>query len=156
MNKADSWAEKPLIEPLASRELEILSYLAENRSNREIADALVLSLNTVKWYARQIYGKLGVANRRQAVARARVLGLLAAGVPAALPPHKLPAQLTPFLGRRQMLAEICQRLSDPSVRLLTVVGPGGMGKTRLAIASAALLLEKHRDSFPDGVFLRAT
>ena len=153
MSKPNTRTDQPLIEPLTSRELEILAHLAENRSNREIADLLVLSLNTVKWYARQIYGKLGVDNRRQAVLRARELELLETGAPPALPAHNLPAQLTPFLGRRQMLAKIGQRMSEPAVRLLTVTGPGGIGKTRLAIAAASLLLEEQRDSFQDGVFL---
>lgn len=152
MKEADLWADQSLIEPLTSRELEILRHLAENRTNREIADLLVLSLNTVKWYARQIYGKLGVSNRRQAIERARELGLMVTGPPAALPAHNLPAQLTPFLVRRQMLTEISERMSEPAVRLSTVLGPGGMGKTRLAIAGASLLLEEQGKSFPDGIF----
>ena len=153
MNEPDSWADQPLIEPLTSRELDILCHMAENRSNREIAELLVLSLNTVKWYARQIYGKLGVSKRQQAVVRARELGLLTTGAPPALPPHNLPAQLTPFLGRRQMLAQISERMSEPTVRLVTVIGPGGMGKTRLAIEGASLSLEEHGDGFPHGAFL---
>lgn len=150
--ESDSRPDQPLVEPLTSREMDILSHLAENRSNREIADELVLSLNTVKWYARQIYGKLGVKNRRQAVIRARELGLLETGMPAALPPHNLPAQLTPFLGRRQILVEIGQLMAKPDTRLMTVVGPGGIGKTKLAVAAAFLLLEECQDSFRDGIF----
>ncbi|MEZ4735092.1 MAG: BTAD domain-containing putative transcriptional regulator [Caldilineaceae bacterium] len=50
------------------------------------------------------------------------------------PPHNLPTQTTPFVGRAQEVAEILQRLADPACRLLTLVGPGGMGKTRLALA----------------------
>jgi hypothetical protein len=49
------------------------------------------------------------------------------------PLFNLPARLTPFIGRVHELAELGQLLSDPSCRLLTLVGPGGMGKTRLAI-----------------------
>lgn len=75
MEEAGSHSDQPLVEPLTDRELEVLCHLAERRTNREIADQLVLSLNTVKWYARQIYGKLGVGNRREAVERARELGL---------------------------------------------------------------------------------
>jgi ATP/maltotriose-dependent transcriptional regulator MalT len=62
------------LEALTSRENEILNLLADHHTNREIAELLTLSLNTVKWYARQIYSKLGVANRRQAVHRANELG----------------------------------------------------------------------------------
>ena len=68
-----------LVEPLTKRELEILSLLAANRTNQEIASALSLSLNSVKWFARQIYSKLGVDNRRDAVLKASQLGLLVSG-----------------------------------------------------------------------------
>ncbi len=74
-----------MVEDLSLREREILAHLADHRSDREIAHKLVLSLNTVKWYARQIYGKLGVDNRRLAVQRAQELGLLAGITP--LPPQ---------------------------------------------------------------------
>jgi LuxR family maltose regulon positive regulatory protein len=65
-----------LIEPLSERELEILQLIAEGLTNPEIAAQLYLSLNTVKAHTRNIYGKLGVHNRTQAVSRARALGLL--------------------------------------------------------------------------------
>jgi LuxR family maltose regulon positive regulatory protein len=67
---------QPLIEPLSERELEVLQLIAEGLTNQEIADRLYLSLNTVKVHTRNINGKLGVHNRTQAVARARVLGIL--------------------------------------------------------------------------------
>jgi LuxR family maltose regulon positive regulatory protein len=66
-----------LIEPLSERELEILEIIAEGLTNPEIASRLCLSPNTVKAHAHNIYGKLDVRNRTQAVSRARVLGLLA-------------------------------------------------------------------------------
>ncbi len=72
-----------LPEVLTKRELEILSFLASGCTNGEIAAQIHLSLNSVKWYARQIYGKLGAADRREAVARARELGLLVPAAPAA-------------------------------------------------------------------------
>lgn len=65
-----------LIEPLTDRELEVLHLIAEGLTNRQIADELIISLGTVKWYTAQIYGKLGVSSRTQAVARARELALL--------------------------------------------------------------------------------
>ena len=67
-----------LIEPLSERELEVLQLVAEGLSNREIAQRLFLSLPTVKWHTSNIYGKLGVSNRTQAVAKARTLGILTA------------------------------------------------------------------------------
>ncbi|MBE9109068.1 LuxR family transcriptional regulator [Nodosilinea sp. LEGE 07298] len=67
---------QPLVEPLSDRELEVLTYLATGMTNQAIANELFVSLAAVKWHARNIYGKLEVANRTQAVARARELGLL--------------------------------------------------------------------------------
>jgi LuxR family maltose regulon positive regulatory protein len=65
-----------LIEPLSERELEVLQLISEGLTNPEIASRLFLSLNTVKAHTRNIYGKLGVHSRTQAVARARALGIL--------------------------------------------------------------------------------
>ena len=63
--------------------------------------------------------------------------------------YNLPVQPTPFIGREGMLAEIKERLQDPDCRLLTLVGPGGSGKTRLALEAGVAQL----DRFEDGVFL---
>lgn len=68
--------EQPLVEPLSKRELEVLRLLAAGQSNAQVAQALCLSTGTVKVHARNIYGKLGVGNRTQAVAHARELGLI--------------------------------------------------------------------------------
>jgi LuxR family maltose regulon positive regulatory protein len=65
-----------LVEPLSERELEVLQLIAEGLTNPEIASRLFLALNTVKAHTRNIYGKLGVHNRTQAVVRARALGVL--------------------------------------------------------------------------------
>jgi LuxR family maltose regulon positive regulatory protein len=65
-----------LVEPLSERELEVLLLISEGLSNREVAQRLFLALNTVKVHTRNIYGKLGVHNRTEAVARAREMGLL--------------------------------------------------------------------------------
>jgi len=67
---------RALPEPLTARELAVLRLIAAGRSNREIADELFLALNTVRSYSQQLYGKLGVGSRTQAIARARELGLL--------------------------------------------------------------------------------
>jgi predicted ATPase/DNA-binding SARP family transcriptional activator len=67
----------------------------------------------------------------------------------AAPRHNLPTPATPLIGRETELAEITDRLvNDPSCRLLTIVGPGGIGKTRLALEAAARSLEY----FADGTF----
>ncbi len=65
-----------LVEPLTGRELELLALIAEGLSNRQIAERLFLSPQTVKVHARNIYGKLGAGSRTQAVATARSLGVL--------------------------------------------------------------------------------
>jgi LuxR family maltose regulon positive regulatory protein len=71
-----SASESDLVEPLSEREVEVLQLIAEGLTNQEVATKLYLSLHTVKVHARNIYGKLGVKNRTQAVARARALGIL--------------------------------------------------------------------------------
>ena len=68
--------EVDLIEHLSERELQVLQLVAAGLTNREIAARLFLSLNTVKGHTRNIYGKLNVHSRTQAVARAQSLGLL--------------------------------------------------------------------------------
>ena len=65
-----------LVEPLTSRELEVLGMLAAGRSNQAIAGELVVTLDTVKKHVSHVLGKLGAANRTEAVARARELGLI--------------------------------------------------------------------------------
>jgi LuxR family transcriptional regulator, maltose regulon positive regulatory protein len=65
-----------LVEPLTDRELEVLQLLAAGASNRQIADELVVTVETVKKHVSHLLDKLGAANRTQAVARARQLGLL--------------------------------------------------------------------------------
>jgi LuxR family maltose regulon positive regulatory protein len=68
--------ENELIEPLSEREIEVLQLIAEGLTNQEIATRLYLSLHTVKVHAHNIYGKLGIKNRTQAVARGKALGIL--------------------------------------------------------------------------------
>jgi LuxR family maltose regulon positive regulatory protein len=65
-----------LVEPLTDRERDVLGYLAAGTPNQQIADELVVALATVKKHVSHVLDKLGAANRTQAVARARELGLL--------------------------------------------------------------------------------
>jgi predicted ATPase/DNA-binding SARP family transcriptional activator len=65
--------------------------------------------------------------------------------------NNLPSDTTPFLGRLQELKEIRHLLLNTDTRLLTLVGPGGIGKTRLAIAAARSIAAENGDLFPDGV-----
>ncbi|MGD1993269.1 MAG: LuxR C-terminal-related transcriptional regulator, partial [Anaerolineae bacterium] len=134
-------------EDLTWREREVLTLLAKRLTNREIAERLHLAESTIKDYVGKILSKLYVKNRRQAVERARVLGLLETGPSSSIrPPSNLPAEPTPFIGRGRELAQIRQRF--PKTRLLTLTGPGGIGKTRLALKTA----REASDEFEDGVF----
>jgi len=69
-------APEPLAGPLSERELEVLTLLASGRSNTEIARDLFIALGTVKTHTNNIYRKLGVRNRAEALARTRDLKLL--------------------------------------------------------------------------------
>lgn len=136
---------------LTGRERDVLRLLGEGLSDGEIAEALVLTVGTVKWYNRQLYNKLGVRGRTQAIAEAQRLGLFDADKQASArdrPPakHNLPARVTTFVGRGHELA-VLQRLLASS-RLLTLTGPPGTGKTRLALELAETCLTR----FADGVF----
>jgi LuxR family maltose regulon positive regulatory protein len=64
------------VELLSSRELEVLRLIAAGKSNPEIAQALVVAISTVKAHINNIFGKLGVTSRTQAIARARELQIL--------------------------------------------------------------------------------
>jgi transcriptional regulator with XRE-family HTH domain len=64
------------------------------------------------------------------------------------PMSRLPTSPTPFVGRKPELAALAGLLRDPECRLLTLAGPGGMGKTRLALEVAS----RHQDLFPDGAW----
>ena len=69
-------ASQPLVEPLSDRELEVLRLIAQGLSNREISERLFLAVITVKGHNRNIFRKLQVRRRTEAVARARELDLL--------------------------------------------------------------------------------
>jgi LuxR family maltose regulon positive regulatory protein len=68
--------QQELLDPLSERELEVLHELAQGAPNQQIADLLVITVDTVKRHVSNILAKLEVSNRTQAVARARSLGLL--------------------------------------------------------------------------------
>jgi LuxR family maltose regulon positive regulatory protein len=65
-----------LVDPLTKRELDVLSLLAQRFSNKEIADQLCISTTTVKGHLQNIYGKLAVNKRREAIDRANKLGII--------------------------------------------------------------------------------
>lgn len=136
------------IEPLSPREIEILSLISEGLSNREISERLHLSFETVKWYNKQMFSKLGVNSRTQAVKIADQYGYFNE---ITTPPadetvserSNLPAQLTSFIGRAEEVEEVKALLKTS--RLVVLTGPGGTGKTRLALQIAGELVPAYRD-----------
>ena len=88
-----------------------------------------------------------------------IFQLVAPDLPAQFPPlrtldvrrNNLPVQPTPLVGREREVAAVCERLRQEDVRLLTLTGPGGTGKTRLGLQAAAELT----DAFEDGAFFVA-
>ncbi len=141
---ADDHSLAHQVKSLTERERTILACLAERLSNQEIADRLCLSLKTVKWYNTRIFEKLGVNNRAEAV---RQFNSVAPRALTTQPKTSLPAQVMPFIGREFELHELASLLADPNVRIITLLAPGGMGKTRLAVETAA----RCRENFTDGV-----
>jgi predicted ATPase/DNA-binding CsgD family transcriptional regulator len=134
---------------LTQREKEILARLSTGLTDQQIAADLFLSFNTVRWYNRQIYSKLGVSSRTQAIAYATETGLLEKPVstsPLTSPEHNLPAQTTLFIGREREIAAV-KRLLKVS-RLLTLSGAGGIGKTRLALQA----ITEVTDNFTHGIY----
>lgn len=140
------------------RENEILQLINLGLTNDEIAQRLIISRGTVKAHTHNIYSKLGVANRMQAMLKAGGLGLLeistAADVQAdkttpatAFATTELPIEITPLIGREHELSRLAGILADDRTRMVTILGAGGMGKSRLALA----LAEQQRSAFEDGV-----
>ncbi|MCH6166700.1 ATP-binding protein [Pseudonocardia alaniniphila] len=133
---------------VSAREAEVLAAVGEHLTNAEIAARLFISIRTVESHVSSLLRKFGVSDRR-------ALSLLAAErsrdpVPPSGPASRrvtpLPSPLTSFVGRKSERAELAAALDGP--RLVTAVGPGGVGKTRLALAVAADVSER----FADGVW----
>jgi predicted ATPase/DNA-binding CsgD family transcriptional regulator len=129
------------------REIEILHLISEGLSNREISKQLHLSLDTIKWYNKNLYAKLGVNRRTQALKMARKYRLLGTRPDTQVdeeprPTNHLPAQLTSYVGRKKEISDITQLLT--SSRLVVLTGAGGTGKTRLAIQVAESLSDVYR------------
>jgi predicted ATPase/DNA-binding CsgD family transcriptional regulator len=150
MDNCDISNDEVYANDLTWREHDILILLSQRLTNREIAGRLHLAESTVKDYVGKILSKLYVNNRREAVGRAKALGLLDPDRKTVdKPVTNLPAEPTPFIGRKDELLEIKRRFTD--TRLLTLTGPGGIGKTRLALKVA----RDAEDDFADGCFFVA-
>ena len=128
-----------IVETLTLREQAVLQQIIQGKSNREIAQELYVTVSTVKWYIKQVYGKLGVRSRVQAIIRARELDLIASGqiepggqaVAGTIPlptepenPYKglrsfQTADCRDFFGRDQMVQKLIERMGE--------VQPNGSG-----------------------------
>jgi predicted ATPase/DNA-binding CsgD family transcriptional regulator len=128
---------------VSSREAEVLAAVGEHLTNAQIARRLHLSVRTVESHVSSLLRKFGVADRQ-------ALATLAPAFAAAPPPGPadglagLPSVWTSFVGRDRERAAV--RASLGAARLVTLVGPGGVGKTRLALA----VTQEVGASFPFG------
>src|SRR5260221_10818819 len=98
----DNLRNQSVRDQLTLREREILRLMADGLSNQDIAARLFVTIGTVKWYLKQIYSKLQVGSRTQAIALAHTAGLLEAKpatIEHAAPRPNLPQPSTPFVGR---------------------------------------------------------
>ncbi len=146
MDDTQAWREVLIEVSLTERELEVLRLKARRRTNAEIATTLFISITTVKWHVRQIYNKLGVNNRAEAVTSARQLGILDQRPERPIHPHRnIPTPSTPFIGRANELGQLTNILTKSGTHLVTLTGPGGIGKTRLALQAATLLHDRFAD-----------
>lgn len=124
------------LDAFKERELEILELMAQGFSNREIADQLFVTRETIRWYNKQIYSKLGTSRRVEAINLAQEMSLIGdKGDPSVTHSvqHRLPITTGPFVGRDDETAELGELLAKPDIRLLSIVAMGGMGKSRLAL-----------------------
>lgn len=124
------------VRELSRREREVAVLVSQGLTNREIATRLFVSERTAEFHVEQIRNKLGFHSRTE------VAGWMRGQAPPVAPEH-LPAQLTRFVGRAGDV-EAVRRLLGRS-RIVTLTGPGGSGKTRLAVAVAEAELAAYAD-----------
>jgi DNA-binding CsgD family transcriptional regulator len=132
---------------VSAREAEVLGALAEHLTNAEIGARLFISIRTVESHVSSLLRKLQVDDRRALAAVAATLHVAAATVPGSDRQTGvnavLPSPLTSFVGRVAERAALAQALDEH--RLVTAVGPGGVGKTRLALSVAADVTDRFSD-----------
>lgn len=125
--------------------------IAEARKAVSLASAESAEWAIPAFYMSLPNGELFTIEPAASPAGTQPLQPVVAAPPAASgpPPSNLPSNLTPLIGREREVTEIKAQIRDPDVRLTTLIGPGGTGKTRLGIEAARLLLL----DFADGVYL---
>ncbi len=119
----------------------------EEDERRPSAQVAVLIANAFGIPAEQHATFVRVARGELGIARLPPGSSVIASAPS-VAPSNLPVNPTPLIGRRHELDRLCRLVSDPQCRLLTLVGPGGIGKTRLAVEIATHV----RDGFADGAY----
>ena len=152
-----------VVELLTPREQEVLQLMIEGKTNREIADILVLTEGTIKQYNTSIYRKLKVRSKVQAIARARDLNFVIKKPEVSVTTGHLPEPQNPykglgafqaadaqnFFGREKLTQKLLNHLQDEAdyQRFLAVVGPSGSGKSSLV--KAGLIPALWRGELPD-------
>lgn len=127
----------------------------ERRPSRQIVGLLAEALK-IPPEDRPVFTKVARGERNlERLPQLADLQRPAASPPASRAVERFPVPLTPLVGREPELVQILQMLSGPQVRLLTLLGPGGIGKTRVAIETAGLASRDLAGLFPDGVFFAA-
>jgi len=162
-------SDQPLPEPLTTQELKVLRLMMDGCSNSEIAERLFLTPGTVKWYLKQIYSKLDVHGREQAIERAHMLHLTderratpipptvegtvipqISGEEAALPrravqnPYKglqafQEADAADFFGREALTAQLVNRLGESGPFVRFLAVVGPSGSGKSSVVKAGLL-----------------
>ncbi|MGC1374663.1 MAG: tetratricopeptide repeat protein [Anaerolineales bacterium] len=129
--------------PLQPPQLQLLELILSNPSTAPRKRAAVLHVSQITYFR---YLKALVASLLEY--------LNYADAPAGYPATNLPRPVTPLIGVETTLQHILTVLADPQVRLVTIMGTGGIGKTRLAIQAARRILESDEDrcAFSDGIF----
>jgi predicted ATPase/DNA-binding CsgD family transcriptional regulator len=130
---------------VSERETEVLALLGDRLTHAEIGARLFISARTVESHVASLRRKLGAADRR-ALVRLAADYRASVATTSGFEAPRLPAPLTSFVGRSTERAALTGALTES--RLVSVVGPGGVGKTRLALAVAAELT----DRFPGGTW----
>ncbi|HEV2930456.1 MAG TPA: LuxR C-terminal-related transcriptional regulator, partial [Propionibacteriaceae bacterium] len=128
---------------VSEREAEVLGLVGDHLSNAQIARRLVISVRTVESHVSSLLRKLDLADRRGLARLAATLRGAGRDAAARLASPSLPSPLTSFVGRVTERAALAEALTQH--RLVTAVGPGGVGKTRLAVAVAADVASRYLD-----------